>query len=76
MGELMKDRQLKPEVTLDLRIHLDKLRRTEEHCREGLERLVDGHLSLDAYLGLLDKQSAAHKAWRSRHCKYFDEACD
>jgi hypothetical protein len=72
----MEHRHLRPEVTLDLRIHLDKLKRSEERCREGLQRLVDGNMTLDTYLGLLDKQSAAHKAWRSRHCKYFDEACD
>ena len=73
---MREGRPLPPEATLDLRIHLDKLKHTEERCRDALQKLVDGDLSLDAYLRLLDSPSAAHKAWRSRNCKYFTEACD
>ena len=72
----MINRTLPPEATLDLRIQLDKLKRLEQRCMDGLQSLVDGRMTRDAYLGLLDEQSAAHKAWQLKSCRYFSETCE
>ena len=72
----MAKRTLPPEATLDLRIHLDKLKRMEKRCMDGLQMLVDGSMSREAYVGLLEEQTAAYKAWRFKSCEYFSETCD
>jgi hypothetical protein len=70
----MEDRPLPPEARLDLRIHLDKLRRSQDRCKDGLQKLVEGHMTRDVYLGLLDQHRAAHRAWHRKHAQYFGEA--
>jgi hypothetical protein len=72
----MANRTLPPEATLDLRIHLDKLKKVEELCMNGLQKLADGRMSRETYLDLLNEQTAAHKAWRHKSCEYFNETCD
>lgn len=69
----MEDRVLPPEASLDLQIHLDNVSKLQERCRDGLRRLVDGRLSRTDYLSLLNRHSAAQRAWEERHGKYFRE---
>ena len=69
----MDRRPLPPEACLDLKIHLDNLRSTEERCLEGLQRLISGDLSRADYLGLLDRQMHAQRAWERRHRAYFED---
>lgn len=45
----------------------------EARCREGLDKLVAGVMSRDAYFALLDAQRDAQRAWEQRHFKYFGE---
>lgn len=69
----MGQRALPPEACLDLKISLDKLRQREERCREGLTKLVDGQLTREGYITLVDRQVDAQKAWEERYRKYFTE---
>ncbi len=71
-GDSMTDQGLTPEARVDLQIHLDRLHDCEERCREGLRLISNGQLTRDEYFGLLDRQAAAHEAWRARHSRYFD----
>jgi len=54
-----------------LQIRLDRLRSTEERCRLGLAQLVDGSLTQDRYLDLMQRQIEAQEDWESMHRKYF-----
>jgi hypothetical protein len=69
----MEDRPLPPEATLDLRIHLDKVKNLQERCREALQKFVEGRVSRQDYFALVESQSAAQKAWERRNKDYFDE---
>jgi hypothetical protein len=62
---------LPPQAVLDLQIHLDRLKRNQERCRQGLSQLAEGKLTADAYCGLLERQRLAQEAWEQRTRRYF-----
>jgi hypothetical protein len=62
----MAERPLRPESALELRIHLDKLKRLEARCRDGLEKFLEGCLSRDTYLRLLGRQRDAQQEWERK----------
>ena len=64
------ERPLPPEACIDLRISLDRLRNLEEQCIEGLSRWVDGDLTRDAYMRIVQRQQDAQRAWHARYMKY------
>lgn len=67
----MDEGALPPEVWLDLKIKLDRLRTLEDRCRDALARLAEGELTADAYVELVHEQVRAQKDWEERHKKIF-----
>ena len=67
----MDRKPLSPAAYLDLKIQLDKVAALQSQCVEALGGLVAGRLSPDDYMGLLDRQAAAQRAWEKLHEKYF-----
>jgi hypothetical protein len=63
----MNDRALTPEARLDLQIGLDRLKVAQERCREGIQRLSTGALTVDAYLELVRQQRLAQRDWERKH---------
>jgi len=71
VGGGMDRKLLSPAAYLDLKIQLDKVAALQSQCGEALCRLMDGKVSRDDYMGLLDRQAQAQRAWQKLHEKYF-----
>jgi hypothetical protein len=69
----MRRKSLSPSAYLDLKIQLDKLNALQTQCVEALGGLVAGRTTPDDYMGLVDRQAKAQRAWESLHRKYFEE---
>jgi hypothetical protein len=66
----MADRQLPPQVHINLQISLDKVRTLQDECRVGLTRLADGTLTKEAYRDLFRRQLEAQRHWELQHQAY------
>lgn len=69
-GTALTPRTLQPEACFDLQIHLDRLNRASQRCRDGLYDLSSGRLTTEAYAQLLEEQRVAQTNWERKHRQY------
>jgi hypothetical protein len=62
----MEDEPLPPETLVNLHIHMDRLNRTAEQCRNGLRQIAGGRLSRRDYREVLERHLDAQRAWEAK----------